>query len=74
MKANAGPSTDALRESPWLRTDEACEYLRYRGKHQLRSLYRFIERNGIPTSRRSPRAILLLKSDLDAAIGARRRK
>lgn len=59
---------------PWFRTDEAAAYLQYRGKHALRSLYRFIARTGIPTSRRSPRCVLIAKADLDRAIGAGHRK
>lgn len=62
------------RRSPWLTTREACEYLRYVGKHRLRSLYRFLERNGVPTSRRSPRCVLVARVDLDRAIGAAHRK
>lgn len=57
--------------SPWLTTHEACDYLRYRGKHRLRSLYKFIERTGVNVSRRSGRSLLLKRSDLDAAIGAK---
>jgi excisionase family DNA binding protein len=59
--------------SPYLRTDEACDYLRYAGKHRLRSLYRFIQRAGIRTARRG-RRVLVVKADLDRAIGAAVRK
>ena len=55
--------------SPYLLTVEACDYLRYVGKHRLRSLYRFIEREGIRTARRG-RRVLVLKADVDRAIGA----
>jgi hypothetical protein len=55
---------------PFFRTDEACAYLGYRGRHALRSLYRWIERNGVRTMRRSPRCILIRKSDIDQVIGA----
>lgn len=54
---------------PWFRTDEAAAYLNYRGKHALRSLYRFLEKKGIPTARRF-RTVLIAKRDLDVAIGA----
>lgn len=63
-----------MSESPWLTTREACDYLRYTGKHRLRSLYRFLERTGIPTSRRSPRCILIARADLLRALGAQHRK
>lgn len=56
--------------SPYLKTSEACEYLRYTGKHRLRSLYRFIQTQGIRTARRG-RRVLVLKADVDRAIGGR---
>lgn len=55
--------------SPWLTSYEACEYLRFTGKHKLRSLYKFIERTGVNVSRRG-RSLLLKRSDLDEAVGA----
>lgn len=57
---------DHLREirSPWLTTQEACDYLRYTGKHRLRSLYKFLARNGVPTSRRSARSNLIARADI----------
>jgi len=55
--------------SPWLTTAEACEYLRYTGKHRLRSLYRFIQQQGIRTARRG-RRVLLASADVKRAIGA----
>lgn len=55
--------------SPWLTSYEACEYLRFTGKHKLRSLYKFIERTGVNVSRRG-RSLLLKRSDLDDAVGA----
>lgn len=58
----------------WLTTIEACAYLRYTGKHKLRSLYKFIERNGVKVARRSPRKLLIARVDLDEAIGAGRRR
>lgn len=54
--------------SPFLTTTEACVYLRYGGKHRLRTLYRFLQRKGIRTSRRH-RRLLIRRRDLDAAIG-----
>jgi hypothetical protein len=54
--------------SPWLTTDEACVYLRYHGKHRLRSLYRFLSWAGIPKGRRGPRRILIARRDLDRAL------
>lgn len=56
----------------WLTTLEACDYLRYTGKHRLRALYRFIERKGIKTYTRSRRALLISRVDLDQAIRAGR--
>jgi hypothetical protein len=54
---------------PWLRTDEAAAYVGYRGKHALRSFYRFLQKKGIPTARRF-RVILVQRADLDRALGA----
>lgn len=56
---------------PWLRTDEAAAYVGYRGKHALRSFYRFLQKTGIPTVRRF-RVILVARADLDRALGAQR--
>lgn len=56
---------------PWLRTDEAAAYVGYRGKHTLRSFYRFLQRTGVPTVRRF-RVILVARADLDRALGAHR--
>lgn len=52
----------------WLTTDEACAYLRYTGKHRLRSLYKFIARNEVKTSRRSARRLLIARRDLDQTV------
>lgn len=57
---------------PWLTTAEACDYLRYTGKHRLRSLYRFMEEQGIVPGRRGG-TLLLARRDLDEALGRRRR-
>jgi hypothetical protein len=57
--------------SPYLTTVETCDYLRYQGKHRLRSLYRFLAQRGIRTARRG-RRVLVLKADVDRAIGASR--
>lgn len=54
---------------PFFRTDEAAAYLQYRGKYALCSLYRFLKKNGVPTSRRF-RTVLVRKADIDRAIGA----
>lgn len=56
--------------SPWMTTEEACEHLRYAGKHRLRSLYAFLKANGVPTARRGKRTLLIARLDLDRAIGA----
>jgi Helix-turn-helix domain len=56
-------------ESPWLTTNEAAEYLRYQGKHRVRSVYRFLERNGVPIFRRGTRSLLVARADLDRALG-----
>lgn len=58
---------------PWLTTREAADYLRYRGKHALRSLYRFLKANGIPIRHRSPRCLLIAKADLDRALAPEKR-
>jgi hypothetical protein len=55
--------------SPYFNTREACEHLRYLGKHRLRSLYRFIKREGIRTAR-DGRRVLLVRADVERAIGA----
>ena len=55
--------------SPWLNTAECCDYLRYTGKHRLRSLYRFVQQHGIRTARRG-RRVLVLAADVKRAIGA----
>lgn len=52
----------------WLTTTEACDYLRYTGKHRLRSLYKFIARNQVKTSRRSARRLLIARRDLDQLV------
>lgn len=57
-------------DSPWFTSREACAYLRYTGKAQLVSLYRFLKANGIATARRNGR-LLIARRDLDRAIGAR---
>lgn len=60
-------------KGPLFRTDEAAAYLNYRGKHTLRSLYRFLEKHGVPTMRRF-RTVLVRKADLDKAIGSSQRR
>jgi len=60
-------------KGPIFRTDEAAAYLQYRGKHALRSLYRFLQKKGVPTMRRF-RTVLIRKADLDRAIGATQRR
>lgn len=55
-------------QGPLFKTDEAVAYLGYRGPHALRSLYRFLEKRGVPTARRF-RTLLIKKSDIDRAIG-----
>lgn len=55
-------------QGPLFKTDEAVAYLGYQGPHALRSLYRFIEKRGVPTARRF-HTLLIKKSDLDRAIG-----
>lgn len=60
-------------DSPYLLSIEAADYLRYRGRHKLRSLYRFLAKHGIRTSRRN-HTLLILKRDLDLAIGAGRKR
>lgn len=57
---------------PFFKTDEAASYLQYRGRHRLRSLYRFLAKHGIPTGRRC-RTLLIKKTDLDRAIGVLRK-
>lgn len=60
-------------KGPLFRTDEAAAYLNYRGKHTLRSLYRFLEKYGVPRLYRS-HTILIRKADLDKALGATQRR
>lgn len=60
-----------MSESTWLTSHEACDYLRYTGKHRLRSLYQFIADKGIATARRGTRRLLIARADLEKAIGAR---
>lgn len=65
---------DRLREqqqSPWLTSAEACDYLRYTGKHRLIALYRYLKRKGIATARRE-RRLLIAKADLQRSMGVRR--
>lgn len=59
--------SDAHR-GPWLTSREAAEHLRYKGRHALRSLYRFLKRKRIEVRYRSPRSILVAKADLDRAL------
>lgn len=56
--------------SPWLTSQEACDYLRYTGKARLVSLYRFLKRHGVVKLYRDGR-LLIARADLDRAIGAR---
>lgn len=52
----------------FLTTQAACDRLGYTGRWRLRSLYRFIEANGIPKYYRSPRRFLVRLSDLLAVL------
>jgi hypothetical protein len=54
--------------SPYLTTDEAAEYLRFTGKHRLRSVYRFLKLKGVPTQRRGTMSLLILRTDLERAL------
>lgn len=72
MTSEPRPVDYAFR-GPFFRTDEAAAYLQYRGKHALRSLYRFLEKKGVPTSRRF-RTVLVRKADIDRAIGATQKR
>jgi len=58
-----------MTDSPWLTTHEACDYLRYQGRHRLRSLYKFLAKNGVPIVHRSPKRLLVARADLDRALG-----
>lgn len=60
-------------KGPLFRTDEAARYLNYRGPNALRSLYRFLKKQGVPTARRF-RTVLIKKTDLDRAIGNTQRR
>ena len=67
---------DELRDQfrgPWLNTDDAATYLRYTGKHPLRSVYKFIARHNIVT-RHDGRRLLLTKADVDRALDLGRRR
>lgn len=59
------------RVSPWLTSQEACDYLRYVGKARLISLYRFLKQNGIPKAWCNGR-LRIARADLDRALTARR--
>ncbi len=48
----------------YLSTQDACTFLGYTGTWRLRSLYRWIEANGVPKFYRSPRRMRLRLSDL----------
>lgn len=75
---HAPQQVERVVQSPWLTTDEACAYLRFEGKWKLRSLYRFLKVNGVPTARRSRMRLLIARADLEQALlgtgGARRRR
>lgn len=58
------------RRVEFLTTGECCDLLRYTGIHRLRSLYRFLARNGVPVQRRSVRKLLIRRRDVEAVIGA----
>jgi hypothetical protein len=52
----------------YLSTEEACTFLGYVGRWRLRSLYRWVEANGVPKFYRSPRRLRLRLSDLLAVL------
>ena len=54
---------------PWLTSVEAASYIGYRGTHALRTLYRYIQNNGIKVARRG-RFLLVSRASLDRSIGA----
>jgi hypothetical protein len=61
------PRQQAQQAREFLRSDEACDLLCYRGKHRLRSLYRFLAKKGIHTRRRF-RTLLIKREALLAAL------
>jgi hypothetical protein len=58
--------------SPWFSTTTACAYLDYTGRHALRSLYRFLQRESIIPSHVG-RRLRIAKADLDRALARARR-
>ena len=59
----------------WLTTIELADDLRYKGRHRLRSVYRFLQKNGVKTCRRGPGGDLLVsRVDVDRVLGALRGK
>lgn len=58
--------------SPWLDTEDAAEYLRYKGSPTSRrkSVYRFLARNRIIT-RTEGRRVLIARADIDAVLDIR---
>ena len=58
-------------KSPFLTTAEAAEYLRFAGPNPKRTLWKWLQRQGIRTYKRG-RAVLVRREDLDAALIERR--
>lgn len=58
----------------YLTSQQACDFLGYTGEWRLRSLYRFIDANGVPKHYRSPRRFLIKRVDLESVLrhGGRR--
>jgi hypothetical protein len=57
--------------SPWLNTADAADYLRYTGKHPLRSVYKFIKRHGLIVRHDGDR-VLIARADVERALEGRR--
>lgn len=61
--------------SRWMTTRELASELRYSGKHPLISVYKFIKRTGVKTTRRGPTGMRLIdRADVQRVIAVQRGK
>jgi len=58
--------------SPWLDTEDAADYLRFKGSlnNRRRSVYRFIQRHNI-VPRHDGRRVLIARADIDRVLDIR---
>ena len=57
-----------LEDLRWLNTEQACAYLAFTGTDRLHSLYRWLDAQGVRRFYRSPRRVVVLRTDLDDAL------